>query len=274
MGAVHLTVADLDRSVAYYEQALGLRAVRNGDRAALSTGGEPLLVLREEPGARSSRGHCGLFHFALLLPERADLAGWLLHVARERIPLEGLSDHFVSEAIYLRDPDGHGIEVYWDRPRERWEGQVAQRMTTLPLDVDDLMTALPEPAASTFAGLAAGTTMGHVHLCVAEIPRTLGFYRDALGLGLMAALGPQAAFLSAGGYHHHLGANTWESAGAPPAPAGSARLERATILVPDDAALDAALARLEGAGHEVVPAPGGAARVRDPSGITVELTTG
>src|SRR5436309_1028777 len=135
MGAVHLTVADLDRSVGYYERALGLRAREREDgRVALGTGGEDLLVLHEQPGARSARSYCGLYHFALLLPERVDLARWLAHAARERVPLVGLSDHYVSEAIYLSDPDDHGIEIYWDRPREVWEGAVAERLTTLPLD--------------------------------------------------------------------------------------------------------------------------------------------
>src|SRR6185503_5300279 len=122
MGAVHLSVADLGRSIDYYESAIGLRVHdRDGAGAALGTGGEDLLVLREEPGARPARGSAGLYHFALLVPERADLARWLAHAARERVPLVGLSDHFVSEALYLRDPDHHGIEIYWDRPREHWE---------------------------------------------------------------------------------------------------------------------------------------------------------
>src|SRR5690606_1881814 len=119
----------------------------------------------------------------------------------------------VSEAVYLDDPDGHGIEVYWDRPRPHWEGQVAERMTTMPLDVDDLLSELADPRDETFDRAPAGTVMGHVHLKVASIPATVAFYRDVLGLALMAQLGPQAAFLAAGGYHHHLGANTWLSAG-------------------------------------------------------------
>ena len=190
-------------------------------------------MLVEEPGARPGRGYTGLYHFALLLPARVELARWLAHAARTRIPLQGLSDHFVSEAIYLGDPDGHGIEIYADRPRERWEGIVAQRMTTLPMDVDDLFRELDDPATEPFEGLPAGTVMGHVHLRVAAIPETVAFYRDLLGFGLMAQLGNQAAFLSAGGYHHHLGANTWESAGAPPPPAGTAALRHATIVLPD-----------------------------------------
>jgi catechol 2,3-dioxygenase len=232
MGAVHLTVADLDRSLGYYASALGLRVrARDGGRAALGTGGEDLLVLTEQPGARPAHGYTGLYHFALLVPERRDLAAWLAHAVRERVPLTGLADHFVSEAAYLSDPDGHGIEIYWDRPRELWEGLVAQRMTTLALDTDSLLRELSDDAS--FDGLASGTVMGHVHLRVREIPSTLAFYRDRLGFALMASFGPQAVFLSAGGYHHHLGANTWESAGAPPAPPGTARLTQVTIVVPD-----------------------------------------
>ena len=146
------------------------------------------------------------------MPQRRALAAWLAHAGRDRIPLQGLSDHFVSEAIYLGDPDGHGIEIYADRPRETWEGQV-ERLTTLPLDVGDLLGELDEPETEPFDGLPAGTAVGHVHLRVARIPESIAFYRDTLGFDLMATYGDQAAFLAAGGYHHHVGANTWQSAG-------------------------------------------------------------
>ncbi len=264
MGAVHLTVSDLDRSLAYYGGQLGLRVHRRGaGEASLGAAGEDLLVLRELPGARPADGFTGLFHFALLVPSRAALAAFLAHAARDRVPLTGLSDHWVSEAIYLRDPDHHGIEVYADRPRSLWEGRVREGLTTLPLDTADLLGELDDPAAEPFDGLAAGTTMGHVHLRVADVPGTIGFYRDGLGFGLQAALGQQAAFLSAGGYHHHVGANTWESAGAGPAPEGSATLERMTVLVPDEEAVDAVTARL---GGEQVPE---GLALRDPSGNPV-----
>ncbi|MDX6723807.1 MAG: catechol 2,3-dioxygenase [Solirubrobacteraceae bacterium] len=274
MGAVHLTVADLARSIAWYDHALGLRVREQGDgRASLGAGGEDLLVLEEEPGARPARGYCGLYHYALLVPERADLARWLSHAARERVPLAGLSDHFVSEAIYLSDPDEHGIEIYWDRPREVWEGQVAQRLTTLPLDVNSLLGVLPDPATERFDGLPAGTVMGHVHLRVAEIPRTVAFYRDVLGFGLMAALGNSAAFLSAGGYHHHLGANTWESARAPQAPRGFATLTQATVILPVAEEVDRLADQAARAGHDAEPHDGGV-RLRDPSGNPLVLRTG
>jgi catechol 2,3-dioxygenase len=264
MGTVHLTVADLSRSVDYYERAIGLRVhERDGGIARLGTGGEDLLVLCEQPGAGSAEGFAGLFHFALLVPTRADLARFLAHAARDRVQLMGLSDHAVSEAIYLRDPDHHGIEVYADRPREAWEGRVFERMTTLPLDTDDLLAAAN---GSSFDGLPAGTTMGHVHLCVAAIEPTIGFYRDVLGLDLVAALGNQAAFLSAGGYHHHVGANTWQSRGAPFAPDDRARLTRVTLVVPDEDDLDG-VESLPGASR----ADGGVVLV-DPAGNPLIVT--
>jgi catechol 2,3-dioxygenase len=274
LGAVHLTVADLGRSVAYYEQAIGLELLgRDAGTASLGTGGHALVVLVEEPGAEPAAGFCGLYHLALLVPERRELASWLAHAARDQVPLVGLSDHFVSEALYLSDPDGHGIEIYRDRPREHWAGQVAARMTTQRLDVENLLGELEDPRSDPWQGLPADTTMGHVHLKVADIPGTVRFYRDVLGFGLMAALGAQAAFLGAGGYHHHVGANTWESAGATPAPPGTAALRHATIVLPDGAERDRALERLSRAGVEPEredPDP----QVRDPSGNALVLAVG
>jgi catechol 2,3-dioxygenase len=271
MGTVELTVADLERSLAYYRSAVGLELLeRDGGRASLGVPGRELLALVEEPGARSGEGFTGLYHFALLLAQRADLARWLAHAARDRVPLVGVSDHFVSEALYLSDPDGHGIEIYWDRPRETWEGQVAARMTTLPLDVDNLMGELDDPRSASFDGLPAGTVMGHVHLKVAEIAGTVAFYRDSLGFGLMAQLGRQAAFLGAGGYHHHVGANTWESRGAAPPPPGTAALRHVTVVLPGSRERDAVLERVERHGHSPHESAAGPV-VRDPSGNTLLL---
>lgn len=266
VGPVHLTVADLDRSLAFYERAIGLTSREREDgRASVGTADGELLVLVEEPGARPARGATGLYHFALLLPERVDLARWLAHAARERVPLTGASDHFVSEAIYLSDPDEHGIEIYWDRPRERWQGQVWERLTTLPLDVDGLLGELGDPAAARFDGLPARTVVGHVHLKVARIPETVEFYRDVLGFDLMAALGSSAAFFSAGGYHHHVGANVWESAGGSPPPPGSAALQRATIVLPSAAERDEVVHRVAASGGELEDTSEGPV-VRDPAG--------
>jgi catechol 2,3-dioxygenase len=263
MGAVHLTVADLARSLAYYESAIGLRVhARDDGRAALGTGGEDLLVLTEQPGARPADRYCGLYHFALLVPDRGDLARWLAHAAAERVPLVGMADHDVSEAIYLSDPDHHGIEIYADRPRSVWEGDVARRLTTAPLDARDLLRAAGDAG---FDGLAGGTVMGHVHLRVRDVESTNEFYADRLGFEVMAALGRQATFLAAGGYHHHLGANTWESAGAPPAPEDTARLLRATIVFPSAESRDAAAAAVDAVSVNGVLA------ARDPSGNVVAL---
>ena len=266
LGAVHLTVSELPQSVSYYRNVIGLELLeQGGGRAALGVGNSELLVLVEEAGARSGAGYTGLYHFALLVSERADLARWLAHAARDRVPLVGLSDHFVSEALYLADPDGHGIEIYWDRPRELWEGQVAARMTTIPLDVESLFGELADPASEPFDGLPPDLVMGHVHLKVAAIPESIAFYRDVLGFGLMAQLGSQAAFLSAGGYHHHLGANTWESAGASPPPPEAAALRQATIVLPTTAERQRTLQRVEQAVQEIEDSALGP-MVADPSG--------
>jgi catechol 2,3-dioxygenase len=272
MGAVELSVSDLDRSLDYWQRAVGLRLLdRENGRASLGTDTE-LVRFVEEPGAAPADGHTGLYHVALLLPDRPSLARWLAHAARERIALEGLSDHAVSEAIYLRDPDRHGIEIYADRPREGWEGRVRELMTTVPLDVDSLLGELGDTQSEPFGGLPDGTTMGHVHLRVADVPETVRFYGDVLGMGLMAQLGPMAAFLSAGGYHHHIGGNTWESRGASPAPPGSATLRYASIVLPDRPELDRVVARVADAGQQPEARDGGVL-VRDPSQNALLLTT-
>jgi catechol 2,3-dioxygenase len=271
MGPVHLTVAELERSLDYYRDAIGLRILgREDGRASLGAGDRELLVLVEEAGAEQAPRTTGLYHVAFLLPARKELARWLAHAARDHVPLGGASDHFVSEALYLRDPDRHGLEIYVDRPREVWQGQVAERMTSLPLDLDDLLAEVDAAAAEPFDGLPDGTVVGHVHLKVANVPQTIAFYRDVLGFDLTASLGEQAAFLGAGGYHHHVGGNTWESAGASPPPPGSAALRHATVVLPNARDRDAAVERLEHAGLAVQDAPEGPL-ARDPSGNALVL---
>jgi catechol 2,3-dioxygenase len=271
MGAVELTVADLDRTLDYWQREIGLRVLERGGRSAsLGTDTEVLRVV-EEPGARPDAGHTGLYHVAFLLPDRPSLARWLAHAARDRVQLTGLSDHAVSEAIYLRDPDHHGIEIYADRPRAQWEGKVAEQLTTLPLDVDDLLRELESPAVEPFEGLPDGTVVGHTHLRVADLDPTIAFYRDVLGFPLMAELPSTAAFHGAGGYHHHVGANIWESAGASPAPEGTATLRHATIVLPDRGELDRVGTQVADAGQEPVERDG-ALLVRDPSGNGLLLT--
>ena len=266
MGPVELSVSDLERTLEYWQNEVGLQVLarpKESDGAARASLGVDTELVRfvEEPGARSARGYAGLYHVALLLPTRRDLANWLAHAGRDQVGVEGLSDHAVSEAIYLRDPDEHGIEIYADRPREQWQGRVMELMTTRPLDVESLFGDLEEPRVA----LPEGTVVGHTHLCVSEIDATVHFYRDLLGMDLMAQLGPMAAFLSSGGYHHHVGANVWESRGRPSAPEGTARLLEATILAEDEAELGHLAARLEREADD------GRVAVQDPSGNSLSL---
>jgi catechol 2,3-dioxygenase len=272
VGPVSLTVADLDRSLRWYAHALGLeptRASNGGGVAALGAGGDDLLVLHEEPGALPVQHHTGLYHYALLVPTRSDLARWLARVAQDRIPLTGLSDHIVSEAIYLRDPDGHGIEIYRDRPRDEWihDGDEV-RLSTDPIDVEDLLGA----AEGAPTGVPEGTRMGHVHLHVSDIPAAAAFYRDTLGFDETAHLGNQASFFSAGGYHHHVGVNTWAGVGATPPPPGSAALRHATVVLPDPVQRGRVVDRAADAGAEPVEVEEGVL-VRDPSQNALVLTT-
>jgi catechol 2,3-dioxygenase len=269
---VTISVADLDRSVDYYENAIGLRVTERANGGArLGAGGRDLLVLEEQPGARPGRGmNTGLFHFALLVPERGDLAAWLAHAASSGVRLTGASDHYVSEALYLRDPDGHGIEIYRDRPRDTWTraGDGRLNMGTEALDLDDLMTA--QDPSRPFERMPDGTVMGHIHLQVAHIPDTRSFYTELLGLDVMVEIPGQATFLSSGGYHHHLGANTWAGVGARPAPPEQARLKRAALEVADADELERIEARLDDAGVEAVR-DGDRVLVEDPSRNPLEL---
>lgn len=254
MGRVALTVHDLSRSLAYYQERIGLSLLdREGATAVLGTTERPLLLLQEQPGARPARNMTGLYHFALLLPSRLALAQTLRHLIQSETPISGASDHHVSEAIYLTDPDGHGIEIYRDRPRAQWVDENGRfRLVTEPFDADGV---LGELAGGTppWNGLPAQTIMGHVHLHISQMAPSLDFYLNVLGFSLMARYGPSASFVAAGGYHHHLGLNTWAGVGAPPASADRARLLWYEILLPDDAAREALAARLRetGVAYEV-----------------------
>ena len=271
-GEVTLSVADLGRSVDYYEKSIGL-GVSSRDNGTVRMGvpGHDLVVLEEQPGARPGRGrNTGLFHLALLVPERRDLAAWLAHAASSGVRLTGASDHFVSEALYLRDPDAHGIEIYSDRPRESWtrlpDGSL--NIGTVPLDLDDLMTS--NDPNRPFERMPSGTVMGHIHLQVAHLPEARRFYADLLGLDVMVEIPGQASFLSSGGYHHHLGMNTWAGVGAPPPPADQARLKRAALEVDGEDELARIEARLADAGADPVR-DGGRVLVDDPSRNPLEL---
>jgi catechol 2,3-dioxygenase len=272
VGPVHLTVADLDRSIGFYQNALGLRLRRHDDGvAALGAGDEDLVVLTEEPGARPAGRHPGLFHLALLHPSREELARAVGRLTATRTLIQGASDHGVSEAIYLADPDRNGIELSADRPRDRWPPPgLGDRvgMFTRPLDVEGLARLVDgEPPRDVHEGL----TMGHVHLQVAHLDPAIRFYRDVVGLDLMAT-SPGAGFLAAGDYHHHLGVNTWRSEGAPPAPEGTVGLRHWTLLLAGGDELERARDRIRAAGAPYEEADGGLL-VRDPSGIAALLTT-
>lgn len=249
MGRVHLRVADLSRSIEFYTGALGFEVVHwKEDGAALGAGGEELVVLREHPGAaRRPRGTTGLYHYAILLPDREGLSRALRRLTGYGWRLWGASDHLVSEALYLDDPDGNGIELYRDRPRSqwRWDGDTIQ-MDTLRLDLDGLLSETGETGEPP-----SGTRVGHIHLQVGDIRRARRFYHEALGLDVTTQWANEALFVSAGGYHHHLGLNTWAGADAPQAPSGTAGLERFEILLPDPEELERVAKRLEQAGESV-----------------------
>lgn len=264
IGELALTVADLDRSIAFYTGPLGFRVLsRDGGEATLGAGDRSLLHLTEYPGARPWPGHAtGLYHFAILLPTRADLGRWLRNWLEHGYPLPGQGDHLVSEALYLSDPDGNGIEVYRDRPRDEWQWDGNQvRMASLPVDIRGLLS-LAESEGQPWAGFPEGTTVGHMHLQVGDIPQAATFYRDVLGFDIVAQM-PSALFVSAGGYHHHIGMNTWHSLGASPAPKGTAGLRFFTIDFADEASRAAVIERVVNSGRDV-EWEDGIAVVRDP----------
>jgi len=268
LGAVQIVVTDLDRSIDFYERAIGLRLHgRDGGGARLGAGGDDLLVLHERPGARPAGRHAGLYHFALLHPTRQELGRAMRRLAEAKTPIDGASDHGISEAIYLPDPDGNGIELAADRGRERW-GDLRDPTTIgpRPLDLQGLVAPLAAEELPEHAD--RDLRVGHVHLHVGDIDEALGFYRDLVGFEVMTRFG-SAAFVAAGGYHHHLGLNTWKGTGVPPAPDDAVGLERWTILIDRDAV--AALRARLGAAGVTIADDGDGIRVSDPWGATASF---
>ena len=270
VGGVELQVSQLARSLDFYTGVLGLRVLRASDNEAalgVHAATEPLVTLKAIPGTHPARrGAYGLFHFAILLPDRAALGRFVTHIAAQGIHA-GMSDHLVSEAIYLSDPDGLGIEVYCDRPRSAWtyaDGQL--EMATEPLDVNDIVRAAQ---AQPWTGAPAGTTMGHMHLHVGDLDQAARFYHEALGFDVTVWGYPGALFFSAGGYHHHLGTNTW-APGPQPAP-DQAQLREWTLVVPTAADVAAIASRVADAASQ-----GDAASddriIADPWGTRVRIT--
>ena len=268
LGAIRLRAGDVGRLRDFYETTIGLEALDGGgDVVSLGVDGSPLVELAPGPDAPSRPPRStGLFHLALLVPTRADLARTLRRVAGSGRPLSGASDHLVSEALYLSDPEGNGIELYRDRPRDDWPiAGDSVEMATLPLDLENL---LGEAGGETAAvSMPAGTILGHVHLQVADLDAAEAFWVDALGLDVTARGYPGALFTSAGGYHHHVGLNTWAGLGAPSPPPGARGLVRFQVVLPEEGAVDEAAQRL-GRVASVDRVDGGVSAT-DPSGNTV-----
>jgi len=275
MGAVRLTVADLEGVHDFYRDAIGLSDLESRDGivrlGAAGDSAEPIIELAGDPDALPRpHGTSGLFHLAILVPSRADLARALQRVAETGWRLSGASDHLVSEALYLSDPEGNGIELYRDRPREEWpvrDGVL--QMDTLPLDLDGVLGELRRDDAE--APMPAGTRIGHVHLNVGDLAAAEAFYSGALGFDVTVRGYPGALFVSAGGYHHHLGLNTWAGEGAPPPPQSSRGLRQFEIRLSDQEQLAIEDVRLRDAGFEPFDEDG-QVRVADPSGNEVVLT--
>ena len=255
LGPVRLQVADLGRSLSYYQRTLGLSIQRHaGSGAQLGPHGaeHALVELVERVGARPAprRGRLGLFHFAIVLPDRPSLGRFLTHLSDLDVQA-GAADHLVSEALYLQDPDGLGIEIYADRPRSTWR-RVGRElmMATDPLDAPGIVASAGDTA---WAGMPADANMGHVHLHVGDLTRAAEFYAEALGFDRTVWEYPGALFLGAGGYHHHVGTNTWAGPGATPAPEDEAQLLEWTAELPDAASVAGVAGRLASRGYEVDP---------------------
>lgn len=243
---VHLTVSNLERSLVFYQRSLGFQVHRReGDTAYLGAGQDDLLVLTEQPGAIRVPRTTGLYHFAILVPTRLALAHVLRNLVETETHLDGAADHGVSEALYLSDPDGNGIEIYRDRPRAAWEyTNGTLKMGTDPLDYNGILTELKN-GSGIWAGLPSETRLGHMHLHVANISEAEEFYADVVGFEVVVRYHASASFFAAGGYHHHLGINTWNGIGAPPPPPNTVGLRYFVVRLPNEQEQEKLVARLE-----------------------------
>lgn len=274
---VDLRVRDVDASLRFYRDVAGLEvAERDPDHAALRAPGGPAFLTLDSTGVSrpADPRATGLFHIAIRYPTRAALGDALARLAAAGMQI-GAGDHAVSEALYVSDPDGNGVELYWDRPADEWPAPVGGAMVpmvTLPVDLQSLL-ANGRGEAAVGDGAAPGTDMGHVHLQVSDVDATVGFYTGELGLDLTARMGAEAAFLSSNGYHHHLGANTWQSRGGSPAPRDRAGLERIVFAVAEPARLEDLRLRLVEHGRRVSGEEGRSVVVHDPDGIELEFAS-
>jgi catechol 2,3-dioxygenase len=276
LGYVHLRVRDLDRSLSFYLDVLGFKLVSGGAHTATlsATGRGPgLIVLTEKKDAPArTPGSTGLYHVAIRVAGRRALAQVIAHLEDTKWTVDGYADHDVSEAVYLSDPDGNGIELYCDRPRDEWpfrNGQV--EMVTVPLDVDRLMRELAD-WPGPWQGIDPATDIGHIHLRVSSLESAESFYHGVLGLDVTQGDMVGALFMAAGGYHHHVGVNTWSSEGGPRPPADAVGLISFSLVLPDEAARRAVEERLAAAGSPARADADGSLRTADPDGNFIELT--
>jgi catechol 2,3-dioxygenase len=276
IGRVRLRVGDLERALRFYRDVLGLRVASDEKQRVVlrSQPGEQesrdLIVLEEKPGIRRRPARpatTGLYHVALLVPSRAELGRALLGLHQAQYPLRGMSDHAVSESLYLDDPDGNGLEIYADRARSQWpirDGVI--QMTVDPMDVQGVVAAAG-PVSSPWPGLPTGTIVGHVHFTVSDLERAVRFYRDVVGFDMMMRI-PSLAAVSAGGYHHHINLNTWAGEGAPPDSDQVAGLTGWELRVPAARARRELIDRLAGAGALT---GGSSPAAQDPDAIPIDL---
>jgi catechol 2,3-dioxygenase len=274
IGYAHLQVADLERALVFYRDLLGFRVLdQEGETVTLSADSTPHLLLTEHKGAiRQPRRSTGLYHVAIRLPNRIALARTILRLLQASYPLSGASDHLVSEALYLNDQDGNGLELYRDRPREQWPRKDdLVEMGSVALDLDDLLSEVAKDQ-SPWTGIDSGTDIGHVHVQVSDLAKAEAFYVNLLGFEVTQRNYPGALFVAAGGYHHHLGLNIWSSRGAPPAPSEAVGLLWFSLNIPSGEVWREAVMRLEKAGYKVELEAGNRARLHDGDGIGVVLT--
>lgn len=268
---IELKVEDLQRSLDFYQRIIGFKVIDKTDqRAVLSADGIQPLVTIEQPQdiQRKEPRRTGLYHYAILLPSRADLASMIRHFIKTGYPLQGASDHDVSEALYLSDPDGNGIEIYSDRPSSAWEWRGNEIvMGTNALDVQSIME---EWDGKPWAGLPQGTIMGHIHLHVNSIEKAKEFYCGGLGFEVVTSYGKQALFISTGKYHHHIGLNIWNGTNASPPSDNSVGMSSFTLVLPSEEFLQRTINQLERIGSSII-SEDGALVVLDPSGSKIKL---
>jgi catechol 2,3-dioxygenase len=276
LGLLKLKVSDLDRSVRFYREVVGFQVLsQEGQIARLTVDGKnAFLILEEIPNTAAvpRRSAAGLYHFAILVPTREQLGLSLRKLIESGIPV-GQGDHLVSEALYIADPDHNGIEIYRDRPRSEWRKDAVGNyiMASDPVDIEGLLQLAGD---KPWTGLSAGTILGHIHLHVSELPESRAFYCDILGFDMAADASEMmgAYFISAGGYHHHIGMNIWAGIGAPQPPANSTGLAFYTIVLPSVVELERTLGRIKDAGISMIKQEG-IWLVKDPSGIEIRLTS-